>query len=56
MEDAFEVCLAGWRLWRLPNEKEVKELIKMDKRGKIDLIDTLKVDMCGRIDGGKAAK
>lgn len=53
LEDAFEVCPAGWRL---PTESEVKELVKLNKKGKIDLIDTLKVDMCGRMDYGKSAK
>jgi hypothetical protein len=51
--EAFEVCPAGWRL---PTENEVKQLIKLDKRDKVDLEDTLQVDKCGRIDSQKASK
>lgn len=53
LSDAFEVCPAGWRL---PTESEVKQLIKLDHRDKVDLEDTLSVDKCGRIDYNKASK
>jgi|GEM_PF-2269068 len=53
LEEAMSICPAGWRL---PKEEEVKELIKLDKRGKIDLMDTLRIDFCGRIDYEKASR
>ncbi|GAB5538116.1 MAG: hypothetical protein Salg2KO_02190 [Salibacteraceae bacterium] len=49
--EAFTICPTGWRL---PTEAEVKKLLKLEKRGVIDLVDTLDVDYCGRIDYGKA--
>lgn len=53
VEDAFRVCPEGWRL---PTEKETKNLVKADKKGKINLIDTLQIELCGRIDYGKISK
>lgn len=47
VEEAFKVCPEGWRL---PNEKEVKKLLKLDKRGVLDVADSLKILKCGRID------
>jgi len=46
---SFEVCPSGWRL---PNEKEVKALLKLDKKDKIALSDTLEITLCGRVDNG----
>lgn len=47
VDDAFGVCPEGWRL---PTEKEVKQLIKAWRKGRIDLLDTLQIKLCGRID------
>ncbi len=52
-EDAKSACPNGWRL---PTEKEVKSLIQADKKGKINLIDTLEIQLCGRIDYDTHAK
>ncbi len=52
-EDAKKACPEGWRL---PTEQEVKELIKAEKKGEIDLIDTLNIDLCGRVDYEKHSK
>lgn len=51
--DAFSVCPKGWRL---PTEKEVKQLLTLHKRKKIDLNESLNLSLCGRIDNGKLAK
>ncbi|MEZ4917872.1 MAG: FISUMP domain-containing protein [Saprospiraceae bacterium] len=53
VEEAGTVCPDSWRL---PTEKEVKALIKNEKRGRIQLIDTLQIQLCGRIDYGTLAK
>ncbi len=53
VHDALKICPEGWRL---PNEKEVKTLIKLDKKGKIDLNDTLNIRLCGRMDNGKSGR
>lgn len=53
VEQAFDACPEGWRL---PTEKEVKKLLKADKRGRISLSDTLQIQLCGRIDYGKIAR
>lgn len=53
VSEALTVCPAGWRL---PTEKEVTTLIKQNKKGHIDLIDTLQLELCGRIDSDKHAK
>ena len=53
VDDAFNVCPDGWRL---PTEPEVKSLIKLNKRKKINLTDTLKIELCGRIDVGKHSR
>lgn len=50
--DAFAACPEGWRL---PSEKEVSELIKLHKKGKLDIMEILNVTLCGRIDDGKAS-
>ncbi|MEM7041143.1 MAG: FISUMP domain-containing protein, partial [Bacteroidota bacterium] len=52
-EDAGKACPEGWRL---PKEKEVKALLKLDKKGRLKLVDTLKIALCGRIDYGKHSK
>lgn len=51
--DAANACPPDWRL---PNEKEVKALIKLNKRKKINLTDTLQINLCGRIDYEKYRK
>lgn len=53
VEDAFKVCPKGWRL---PTEKEVKALIKLDKRGNINLSEALNILLCGRVDNGNMTK
>ncbi len=53
VEDALEVCPEGWRL---PTENEVKALIRLQKKGRVDIIKDLKIELCGRIDNGKAGK
>lgn len=53
VSEALDVCPQGWRL---PREKEVRALIKSDKKGKLNLMDTLKIELCGRIDSDKYAK
>lgn len=50
---AQHVCPIGWRL---PTEKEVRQLIKADNKGKLQLADTLAINLCGRIDNGKHTK
>jgi hypothetical protein len=50
---AITACPDGWRL---PTEKEVKALIKLNKRGKLNLMDTLNINLCGRIDNEKHTK
>lgn len=50
---AKNACPKGWRL---PTEKEVKKLIKANKRDNLNLIDTLNISLCGRIDYGKHTK
>ncbi|MFK7781481.1 FISUMP domain-containing protein [Psychroserpens sp.] len=52
-EDIKKACPNGWRL---PTEKEVKDLIKAEKKGKINILDTLNVQLCGRIDYEKHSK
>ena len=47
VDEAFKVCPEGWRL---PTEKEVKSLIKAWRKGRVDLLDTLHIKLCGRID------
>ncbi|MFK7758182.1 MAG: FISUMP domain-containing protein [Flavobacteriales bacterium] len=47
VEEALSICPVGWRL---PTEKEVKGIIKLDKKKKIDLKELLNIDLCGRID------
>jgi hypothetical protein len=47
VDEAFNVCPEGWRL---PTEKEVKSLIKAWRKGRVDLLDTLQIKLCGRID------
>lgn len=53
VDESFEACPLGWRL---PTEKEVKRLIKLDKRKKIQLTESLQIELCGRIDHGKLSK
>jgi hypothetical protein len=53
VEEAFKACPQGWRL---PTEKEVKALLKEEKKGRIELVDSLKIVLCGRIDSGEYAK
>ncbi|MCB0707378.1 MAG: hypothetical protein KDC34_18805 [Saprospiraceae bacterium] len=53
VQDAFSVCPDGWRL---PTEKEVEFLIKADKKKRINIIDTLQLKLCGRIDNGQLSK
>lgn len=53
LEEAFEVCPAGWRL---PKEKEVKALLKSERKGALTVVDTLNVLLCGRVDKGKHTK
>lgn len=50
---AKNVCPEGWRL---PKEKEVKKLINCDKKGVFSLIDTLDIELCGRIDDDTHSK
>lgn len=50
VEDAETACPAGWRL---PTKKEVKALFKAVKKNQLDLPQTLRIDLCGRIDNGK---
>lgn len=52
-EEVKTACPEGWRL---PTEKEVKDLIKANKTGRINLEDTLAIELCGRIDYEKHAK
>jgi uncharacterized protein (TIGR02145 family) len=47
VDDAFSVCPEGWRL---PQEDEVKALIKWHKKNKLDLTQNLSIQMCGRVD------
>lgn len=47
MEQAFLACPAGWRL---PTVKEIKQLIKLEKRKKVEIRTALMVILCGRID------
>lgn len=49
---AFKACPKGWRL---PTEEEVGDLIKLHKKGEIDIIKILNVTLCGRIDDGKVS-
>jgi len=51
--DLDNACPQGWRL---PTEDEVKRLIKFQKKGAINIIDTLNINLCGRIDYDKSAK
>lgn len=53
VDEALSVCPKGWRL---PTEKEVKTLIKLEKKKHINIIDTLNIKLCGRIDGKKIAR
>lgn len=53
VKSAKTACPEGWRL---PTEKEVKRLVRLDKRGKISLKDTLNIQLCGRMDNEKHAK
>lgn len=47
VQEAFNACPQGWRL---PTEKEVRALIKEEKKGRLNLRDTLNIVLCGRID------
>lgn len=51
--DAFKVCPQGWRL---PKEKEVRNLIKWHKKKKQSLTEALTILLCGRVDNGKHGK
>lgn len=53
VQSAKSACPEGWRL---PTEKEVKKLIRLDDKGKISLVDTLQITLCGRIDNNNYAK
>lgn len=53
VEEAFSVCPTAWRL---PNEKEVKRLLKLEKKGIVDVSDTLNILKCGRVDNHHHAK
>lgn len=44
---ALKVCPEKWRL---PTEEEIKTLIKLQKKDKININDTLQILLCGRID------
>jgi len=50
IEEALNICPDGWRL---PTKKEVKSLIKLDKKRYFSLTDTLEIKLCGRIDAGE---
>lgn len=47
VDDIAEACPDSWRL---PTEKELKTVIKANKRKRINLSDTLNIVLCGRID------
>ena len=53
VDEAFKACPQGWRL---PTEKEVKFLLKEEKKERIDLVDTLNIVLCGRIDSDVYSK
>lgn len=53
VDGAMKACPEGWRL---PTVKEVNRLIKENKRGRINLSDTLNIQLCGRIDSKKHSK
>jgi hypothetical protein len=53
VEEAATACPTGWRL---PTEAEVKTLIKLQKKRKINLLDSLRIQLCGRIDGGQGGE
>jgi hypothetical protein len=52
-EDAKVACPDGWRL---PTEKEVNSLVRLNKKGELNLIDTLNIGLCGRIDYERHSK
>lgn len=47
LEEAFAACPEGWRL---PTLTEVEGIIKLEKRNKLNITETLNIKMCGRID------
>jgi hypothetical protein len=53
VENALKACPQGWRL---PTEKEVKSLLKEEKKGRLNLVDTLNIVLCGRLDSDVYAK
>lgn len=53
VEEALQVCPDPWRL---PTESEIKSLLKAQRKHKINLMDTLNIWLCGRVDYGKIAK
>ena len=53
VEQVKSVCPEGWRL---PREKEVKNLMRLEKKGEIIIKDLLNIKLCGRIDYEKHTK
>ena len=53
VNEAINVCPSGWRL---PKRKEVKSLEKFIKKNRISLLDTLHIELCGRIDDNKHSR
>lgn len=53
VDEVFNICPENWRL---PTEKEVKALIKLEKRRKISLREVLALKLCGRVDNKQVGK
>ncbi len=53
VHEALSICPVGWRL---PTLKEVGALVKQQKKKKLNIIDTLQISLCGRIDNGELGK
>lgn len=53
VDDVFSVCPEGWRL---PQEDEVKALIKWHKKNKLSVTQNLSIQMCGRVDNESHSK
>ena len=52
-EAATKACPEGWRL---PTEKEIKPLLKEERKGRINVAEVLSIELCGRIDYEKHSK
>lgn len=53
VKESAKICPKDWRL---PYEFEVKRLLSLNRKGTINLNDTLQIGLCGRSDNGNHDK